>query len=179
MAEDRPLDYPAPTRFVLGTIGMPGSREFYLQADGPLAPRGEHRTTTVALEKQQAAALADRVEQVLDGRGHEVPEFATDNDPLSAGFTSPDAQVGTMSIRWDGQAERLVLEFFDVNDDDGGEDVPRLPPMLRVTLTADQAAQFVARSIRVIAAGRPPCPFCSEPLDPDGHICPRANGYRR
>ena len=179
MADERPIDYPGPTRFVLGTIGMPGSREFYLQADGAVDPQGNLRTTTVALEKQQAAALADRVEQVLDSRGHEVPEAPADNDPLSAGFTSPDAQVGTMSIRWDGRDERLVLEFFDVNDDDAGEDVPQVPPVLRVTLTAGQAAEFVARSVRVIAAGRPPCPFCTEPLDPEGHICPRANGYRR
>ncbi|HVQ48818.1 MAG TPA: DUF3090 family protein, partial [Mycobacterium sp.] len=28
-------------------------------------------------------------------------------------------------------------------------------------------------------AGRPPCPLCDEPLDPEGHICVRTNGYRR
>ena len=178
MAERRPIDYPEPTRFVLGTIGMPGSREFYLQADGDVTTGGA-RLTTVALEKQQAAALADRVEQVLDVRGHEVPELAYDGDPISAAFTSPDARVGTMSIRWDGPTERLVLEFFDVTDEENGEDIPEGPPVLRVSLSAEQAVQFVARSVRVIAAGRPPCPFCTEPLDPEGHICPRANGYRR
>ncbi|MGO4958382.1 DUF3090 family protein [Luteococcus sp. Sow4_B9] len=28
------------------------------------------------------------------------------------------------------------------------------------------------------AARRPACPFCSQPISPEGHICPRANGYR-
>jgi len=24
-----------------------------------------------------------------------------------------------------------------------------------------------------------PCPFCGGPVDPAGHLCPRANGFRR
>ncbi|MCB1239503.1 MAG: DUF3090 family protein, partial [Tetrasphaera sp.] len=35
------------------------------------------------------------------------------------------------------------------------------------------------RAGALVAAGRPPCPFCGQALDPSGHICPRANGYRR
>jgi len=31
----------------------------------------------------------------------------------------------------------------------------------------------------VVAAGREPCPFCGGPMDPQGHLCPRANGFRR
>ena len=44
---------------------------------------------------------------------------------------------------------------------------------------AESARQFATRSNRVISAGRPPCPLCDEPLDPEGHICVRTNGYRR
>ena len=39
--------------------------------------------------------------------------------------------------------------------------------------------EFIARAKRVVDAGRPPCPFCGQPLDPSGHLCPRHNGYRR
>jgi uncharacterized repeat protein (TIGR03847 family) len=42
-----------------------------------------------------------------------------------------------------------------------------------------QARAFARRCARVVSAGRPACPFCGQPLDPTGHICPRANGYRR
>ena len=45
--------------------------------------------------------------------------------------------------------------------------------------TTDQARAFARRAAGVVAAGRPPCPFCGGPLDPEGHICPRSNGYRR
>ncbi len=59
-------------------------------------------------------------------------------------------------------------------DDDEDEDGPDL---LRVRISLDAARSFVARAGRVVAAGRPPCPLCGNPLDPQGHICPRQNGH--
>ena len=59
-----------------------------------------------------------------------------------------------------------------VNEGDG-------PDTLRVWMAPANARAFAERARTVVAAGRPPCPFCSQPLDPQGHICPRANGYRR
>lgn len=61
----------------------------------------------------------------------------------------------------------------DLADSDEG------PPVLRVRATMRQVVDFVERARKVVAAGRPPCPFCQQPLDPRGHVCPRANGYRR
>ena len=48
-----------------------------------------------------------------------------------------------------------------------------------VKITASYARDFVARAQALVSAGRPPCPFCMQPIDPAGHICPRANGYKR
>ena len=64
---------------------------------------------------------------------------------------------------------------------------PRWPvakPDTQVLLVGDEVPASVARAFarrctRLVQAGRPPCPFCGGPLDPTGHICPRANGYRR
>ncbi|HET6208897.1 MAG TPA: DUF3090 family protein, partial [Jatrophihabitans sp.] len=53
------------------------------------------------------------------------------------------------------------------------------PAALRVRLAHPAAAEFVERARRVIGAGRPPCPLCNQPLDAQGHVCPRSNGYRR
>jgi uncharacterized repeat protein (TIGR03847 family) len=50
---------------------------------------------------------------------------------------------------------------------------------LRVRLTPAETRAFIERAKRVVAAGRPPCPLCGQPLDPRGHLCPRHNGYRR
>jgi len=59
------------------------------------------------------------------------------------------------------------------------EDEQDGPPLLRVRIGGTAARAFVTRAQAVVAAGRPPCPFCGGPLDAGGHVCPRANGYRR
>ena len=63
-----------------------------------------------------------------------------------------------------------AFEGIDEDDDDG-------PDILRVRLTAEVARGFVNRALEVVSAGRLPCPLCGQPLDPQGHICPRRNGH--
>jgi uncharacterized repeat protein (TIGR03847 family) len=48
-----------------------------------------------------------------------------------------------------------------------------------VRIDAAHARAFVQRAERVLGAGRPDCPFCGQPIDPDGHLCVRANGFKR
>lgn len=182
-------------RFVAGTVGPTGNRTFYLQAsDG-------RRVVTVAVEKQQVSILADRINDVLDqlapttavepGQPGGAPE---DTDPLETPFEE-DWRVQTLSLAWDEGHQRLVIECHDHDPDEleeeeaaedpvaggaeAGEESPFSRNSLRVTLDPAQARAFARRSLSIVAAGRPPCPFCGGPLDPTGHICPRANGYRR
>jgi uncharacterized repeat protein (TIGR03847 family) len=61
----------------------------------------------------------------------------------------------------------------------GPEDEIEADEVFVVKITASGAREFVARAQALISAGRPACPFCLQPIDPQGHICPRANGYRR
>ena len=90
-----------------------------------------------------------------------------------------------MTLTWDGQAEALVVEAREVVDEDASEDGDDEddntsadgPDRLQVRLTAPAARGFIARAAEVVAAGRPPCPLCGLPLNPEGHICPRKNGY--
>ncbi|MGN6521975.1 MAG: DUF3090 domain-containing protein [Actinomycetes bacterium] len=183
------FEFDPPDRFVVGTVGEPGQRTFYLQASG------QGRVVSVALEKAQVSALAERVEALLDevvrrtGGAVSVPAVAPadldDNAPLDTPIEE-EFRVGTMALAWDGDTERVVIEAQEVTEDDGvellaedvdpGEDGPSL---LRVKLTGAVARAFAKRALVVVSAGRPPCPFCGLPLDPSGHICPRANGYRR
>lgn len=91
-------------------------------------------------------------------------------------------RVGTMSLAWDGERDVVVIECFEVTEEDLDPELPELSPqrnVLRVSLDGTTARAFAARSLALVAAGRPPCPFCAGPLDPSGHVCPRANGYRR
>lgn len=179
------FDFAAPERFVVGTVGMPGDRTFFLQA------RQQGQLTSVVLEKAQAQALAERVDQLLDevrDRGHAdvVPETVTtalDTDPLDAPIVE-EFRVGAMALGWDEANLRVVIEAHAVSEDveeipDIGDNAGEGPDTLRVWLEPHKARSFAERARAVVTAGRPACPFCSQPLDPEGHVCPRANGYRR
>jgi len=174
-----------PDRFVAGTVGQPGDRTFYLQA------AGAGRTVSVALEKVQVQVLAERLEELLEevrrrGVGEVpavVPVELEDTAPLDAPVEE-EFRVGTMGLAWDGDDGRVVVEALAPSDDEQAEVEPLSesdegPDALRVRITAVAARAFVKRAQRVVAAGRPPCPLCALPLDPEGHVCPRQNGHRR
>jgi len=185
--------YDEPDRFVAGTVGQPGERTFFLQA------REGNRIISVGCEKQQVSVLAEHLDRVLDevkrrsGGRADVPPAArkpTDTEPLDAPITE-EFRVGTMTIAWDPTIDRIVIELFsNVEGEDEGtpaepttaeeaEDAIEADEVFVVKITASYARDFVARAQALVAAGRPACPFCLQPIDPDGHICPRANGYRR
>jgi uncharacterized repeat protein (TIGR03847 family) len=176
-----------PERFVAGTVGQPGERTFYLQASGG------GRLVSVALEKAQVAVLAERLEELLEevrrrGVGDvpvAAPKELEDTAPLDTPLEE-DFRVGSMGLAWDGEVEKVVIEALAQQEtEDETElveplaDVEEGPDALRVFLSAEAARAFIKRAERVVAAGRPPCPLCGLPLDPQGHICPRQNGHRR
>jgi uncharacterized repeat protein (TIGR03847 family) len=208
------FQYDEPERFVVGTVGEPGHRTFFLQA------RAGSRLTSVALEKEQVSILAQRLDALLDEvvrrtggdagpRG--VPALApaelADTGPLEQPIEE-EFRVGTMTLAWDADDGRAVIEALavgpadeaDPNEADpddaaeaaaaretDGDDVDDADiddahderSVLVVRLGGAAARAFVVRALAVVGAGRPPCPLCGQPLDPEGHICPRQNGYRR
>ncbi|MCG5214950.1 DUF3090 domain-containing protein [Streptosporangium sp. KLBMP 9127] len=173
------FDYDPPDRFVAGAVGQPGARAFFLQA------RSESRLTTVSLEKFQVAALADRLDELLDevlrrsGGETQVPAMApadlADNAPLDMPIDE-DFKVGTMALAWDPDSAQVVIEAQEITDEEETE--PPEPALLRVRVSPGVARAFTQRALALVSAGRPPCPLCAQPLDADGHICVRLNGYR-
>jgi uncharacterized repeat protein (TIGR03847 family) len=179
-----------PERFVAGTVGSPGSRTFFLQA------RSGARIVSVALEKQQVAALAQRIDELLDevmassGPDALIPAVAPlgleDSEPLEQPIEE-EFRAGTMTLSWDPDDQRVVIEVFPYSEaavvapDQVDEDFEEPEPdeVLLVRLAAGHARAFVKRAAQVLEAGRPSCPFCGNPIDPDGHLCVRANGFRR
>jgi uncharacterized repeat protein (TIGR03847 family) len=178
-----------PERFVTGTVGEPGSRTFFLQA------RAGTRITSVALEKAQVAALAGRIDELLDEVMSSqtstvvpavTPVGLEDSAPLEQPIEE-EFRAGTMTLSWDPSDERVVIEVFpyseaavvapDQVDEDHEEPEPEEVLLVRITPAAARA--FVQRSEQVLEAGRPSCPFCGGPIDPEGHLCVRANGFRR
>ena len=190
-----------PERFVAGTVGEPGDRTFFLQA------RGGGRVVSVALEKVQVSLLAEKLEELLTEAsrrfGVEMPEAPVlpvhDNEPLDTPVDE-EFRVGTLGLAFDVDTTTVVIEAIeagegdaevdlgeddeDTDDDDPiGDDEDDEPDddldRLRVRLTPEATRAFIDRARRVVAAGRPPCPLCGQPLDPAGHLCPRHNGYHR
>lgn len=175
-----------PDRFAAGALGEPGNRAFYLQA------RQDRATVTVALEKTQVAALAQRLGELLLAVGEEddavdlnAPAATSGGQPgRPAGLEQPFVelfQVGLIAIGWDPDLGVLLVEarpvdaageYPEVPDDD-----PDGPDLLRVRLSRRQARQFTIGASALVAAGRPACPFCGQPLDPAGHFCPKMNGH--
>ncbi|MFT4009995.1 MAG: DUF3090 domain-containing protein [Nocardioidaceae bacterium] len=180
--------YEQPERFVAGTVGEPGQRTFFLQA------RSGPRLTSVALEKQQVTVLAERLDELLDQVMRDptsglvpaaAPAELIDNGPLDQPIQE-EFRAGTMTLAWDPEIQRVAIEVFPIAEQDPAQedpaqeaDEPEYDEMLLVRLTAGAARAFAKRALSVVAAGRPPCPFCGGPLDASGHLCPRANGFRR
>ncbi len=180
----RAFVFDPPDRFVAGAIGAPGNRAFYLQA------REGARVVSVALEKAQVAVLAERLGRLLvelEGRG--IAELGVSqprddgaplDEPLNEAF-----RAGTLTLGWDGEHETVLIEArAQIEDDDPAsfepiedlDDDPDGPDLFRVRISATSARTFVERALRTVRAGRPPCPLCGSPLDPQGHLCPRRNG---
>ena len=163
-----------PDRFVTGTVGEPGERAFFIQASH------SNRLISVALEKAQVQAIAARLEIMVSEVKKSDPlvsilKIANDDQPLQSPIDA-EFQVGAISLAWDEETQRICLELYELEDDEEEESDGEV---LEVNITLALAISFAHRSKAVVSAGRLPCPFCAIPIDPRGHLCPRANGYRR
>jgi uncharacterized repeat protein (TIGR03847 family) len=171
-------------RFISGTVGQPGERTFFVQA------RTGTRLISVALEKTQLEALALRIQEILrevrtSYPGTPIDKVSRDDAPLENPIEE-EFRVGMIGLAYDPERTSIEIDFQSVTENDQFQDdglveiaMQEQGDLLRVVVTLGVAQSFALRSLNVIGAGRKPCPFCGGPLDPRGHLCPRANGYRR
>lgn len=163
-----------PDRFGPGAVGRPGSRVFYLQAVS-----GD-QVVTLRLEKQQVAALAEYLAGILA----DLPSI-TEPLPPEYELAEPivaEWVVGSLGVAYDEGTDRVLIVAEELVPEPGGEAVPAEATeaaTARFHLTRHQAASFVRDGAQLVVAGRPACPICARPMDPDGHICPRSNGHGR
>ena len=162
-------DFDEVDSFTIGTIGAPGARTFFLQV------RHEAAQITVKCEKQQAAAIADYLRKVLS----DLPPAAAPPQPMQLEVPFESAFVlGPVGLGYDRESDRVLVqleevieidEFGDPIDDDADRG------KVRLFLTREQAVAFCAQADVVVSAGRAPCHWCGQPVNPDGHACPRMN----
>ena len=166
-------EFTRPERFVAGTVGEPGERAFYLQI------RSSSRLFSVAVEKAQVQAMSARLDVMINEIRKTNPLLTIEKLPIDdAPLESPidaEFQIGAMSLAWEEESQLICVELFELEDDEEeGEG-----EVVEINISVGMAAAFAARSKAVVNAGRLPCPFCGIPIDQRGHLCPRANGYRR
>ncbi len=164
-------DFDWPDRVLVGTIGQPGQRAFYLQA------RQGRRLVSVLLEKEQCALLAEHIDRILDelrdedqvpGIPARAPEELIDTDPLEA--VDEQFRTGTIQLGWDPATMQVIVQAFsDAERDDDPDEGPEEALVIRMPVGTARA--FVQSTRTVVGAGRPLCPRCGRPVDAGGHEC--------
>jgi uncharacterized repeat protein (TIGR03847 family) len=157
-----------PDKITVGAVGPAGGRTFYLQA------RQADRLVTLKLEKQQVAALAELLGELLSDLAAPGPVPEGDaldlEEPVLAEWI-----VGGMQLTFDPGSDRVILLAEEASSDEPDEDEGAIG---RLAFTREQATALIRRGSELVSAGRPPCPLCGYPLDPSGHSCPKTNGHR-
>jgi len=150
-------------RFTVGTEGPVGRRVFLVQC------QSDQTLITLKVEKQQVSVLAEYLSRLLADldEPEDIPEAPELEEP-----SDPQWVIGTLGVTYDEGLDRIVLVAEElVPEGEEGD-------MARFTITRQQAAAFTIRATALVESGRPPCPLCGGPIDPQGHQCPRTNGHR-
>ena len=151
-------------------IGLPGKRSFYLlAADGKKALR-------VKVDKPQLEMLSLGVKQVLEqipeGRaGAGKPAGEQQPQTLWPGEEEVAFVAGQLGIGYEESRDLIVLVLYDI------EEASRRSPTFVGLASKDQMEALSQEIDAVCAAGRPLCPLCQLPMNPEGHLCPRSNGH--
>ena len=157
------MNFELPEAVALGAIGEPGNRVFVIQI----------RTTldalTLKLEKTQVAGLVRYIALILgdlDKLGH-LPKASPVVPPLEPLFV-----VGEIAVAYSEPEDSVTLTLTELTEEEEGAS------KVTVRITKELAGTLAIQGTELIEAGRPTCPLCGFPIEPEGHPCPRTNGSR-
>ena len=158
----------------IGTIGPPGQRTFHLQA------RMDDELVTLTIEKFQASAIADSIDQILEQIDAEYSLQTPDVDVSRMDLALlepilPRFRVGQIGMGYDADSDHIFLVAGELLP----EEAPDEPRTVRIGATRKQMIALAEHARHVVEQGRPICGNCGQPMDPDGHFCPRSNGHRK
>jgi uncharacterized repeat protein (TIGR03847 family) len=160
----------------IDAIGKPGQRVFYIQATK------NDEVVTLIVEKAQVQTLAVGVEQFFAEIGEKYPNLSEASDEYDEDKmhiyppVDPRFRVGELGLGYDAERDMLVLMAREVvGEGQEEEDVD----LARFWVTRSQIRGMIAWGLEIVGRGRPICPQCGEPMDPEGHFCPKKNGHNR
>jgi uncharacterized repeat protein (TIGR03847 family) len=163
-------------RITADAVGEPGDRTFFLQArKGP-------ETLTVVLEKEQVRLLAASIMEILQKVGIDTDPTAIPDADLALEPVAGDWRAGRLSIGYQEERDLLVLDLEEImpEDEEPKDEEPedRVPEEARLWASREQMLALARHGAEVVAAGRPACQLCGQPMDPEGHWCAAKNGHR-
>ena len=165
MSPSPSFELESPDHFTAGAVGEPGDRVFYLQAR-----EAGGSLVTLKSEKEQVRVLSEYLSRLLARLPSAREDAPGDLDLIPP--VEPAWVVASIGLGYDEAADRIVIEASEFVEEEGDE-----PATARFRITRAQATGFVHRAEELMKGGRPLCPFCTQPMDPTGHICPRSNGH--
>ena len=158
------FDLPSVDAVTFGTVGAPGKRVFYVQAWAAAT------LVTLKLEKLHVQGLAAAMQELLN-------DLPAESSPAPAPGLRPPVEakwvVGSIGLSpFDDATQRVTVLFEELVREEGEEGATA-----SVGVTIAQMVALVERGVELVAGGRPNCPLCGNPMDPDGHACPKTNGH--
>jgi uncharacterized repeat protein (TIGR03847 family) len=172
------VEFDPAERLTAAAVGEPGQRAFYLQA------RKDDVVVSLLLEKQQVALLSAHIDELLERVG--APDEDAVPDPDSLDLEEPIVEgfrIGRIGLGYDGDRDLVLLQCDEYRPEDDESDEPAEIEdsgdlgRLRLWATRGQVYALARRGEREVAGGRPTCSMCGQPIDPEGHFCPRSNGH--
>lgn len=169
------LDLRPVTHITTDAIGQPGKRVFYIQG------WQSERTITIIVEKIQIQSLAVGLEQFLaeiQEKFPDLPEASADYEEENMRIhppVDPLFRVGELGLGYDNDSDLAVLITRELLAE--GQD-PEEASVVRFWCTRSQLRAMCHWGMEVASHGRPLCPQCGQPMDPEGHFCPKKNGHQ-
>ncbi|MDX1521402.1 MAG: DUF3090 family protein [Anaerolineae bacterium] len=166
------IDFNPVSRITIGTVGPPGQRMFLLQANQGVS------MITLKVEKEQVRVLSTSIIELLEELDEKYPRnFSKVDEPLNADLmlqepVEPAFAVGQIGLGYDQEQDLIVLVVQEMQFEEGDD-----PATARFWGTRPQMKVLSEHALEVVEQGRPICPLCDSPMDPEGHFCPRTNGH--
>lgn len=165
------------SRITVDAIGKPGSRVFFIQGVQGM------RTITLLVEKVQVQTLALGIEQFLSELAQRFPDQEAADGTYDERLmqiqppVDPLFRIGELSLGYDSDNDRIVLNAHEIAE--GGQEPEDVNlRVVRFWCTRDQALAMARWGLEICNRGRPICPYCGQPMDPEGHFCPKKNGHK-
>ena len=162
-------------RITTDAIGPPGERAFYLQANTI------EETISLIAEKFQIQSLSVGIEQFLIEIAERFPELSEASPEYDQNLmrihppVDPLFRLADIGLGYNAEADMVILVVHELLPENAEEE----PRIVRIWCTRSQLRALGNWGIEVANRGRPICPQCGQPEEPEGHFCVKKNGGHR